>query len=273
MSKKKSKKAVLAQAADSEAQGATLEPVEETADTGTEQPVEGAATGEADTGQEAPRVQSILRGGNVLETPELRTITLEATRTASEDDGSIKVDDLDVVPIGRQGENLTTEIVIDVSAWLEELPGATILLVALRPGEDELYTPTEVATDDGKTTWQITDVDTALAGNGRAELRAMLNGKLKKSAVFKTEIIRSLMGNGEPAQPTAPDWAQRLEGDAATAAAAATAAQASATAAAASATTAQQQATAAATNTQGLRGFAFSIGEDGGLDLVYTDDE
>lgn len=47
-----------------------------------------------------------------------------------------------MVKLGRQGENLTQEVQIDVSAWTEDnMEGATFLIAAVRPGETESYLP------------------------------------------------------------------------------------------------------------------------------------
>ena len=112
--------------------------------------------------------------------------------------------DLKEVKLGRQGENNTQNVQIDCSDWLTDLPGCQLMVVARRPGESELYVP-QISVAAGVVTWPILSQDTALAGWGRAEVRGLLNGKIKKSCVFRTRIEPSLDGDGSPNPPTPPD--------------------------------------------------------------------
>ena len=130
-------------------------------------------------------------------------------RDTDEEFGTIDVLDLKEVKLGRQGENNTQQVVIDCSEWLTDLPGCQLMVMAQRPGEKELYMP-QVTASNGVITWPILSQDTALAGWGRAEVRGMLNGKIRKSCVFKTRIKPSLDGDGTPTPPTPPDWATEV---------------------------------------------------------------
>lgn len=133
------------------------------------------------------------------------------------------VNELDIIRLGRQGENDVTAVEIDCSGWLTELPGATLSVVATRPGERTLYVPT-VTQSAGVVTWRALAQDTQNAGNGQAEVRATVNGKIKKSKIFRTQVERALDGpTGAPA--ALPDWVQAVTDAAADAAAAAQAAQ------------------------------------------------
>ena len=89
----------------------------------------------------------------------------------------IDVKDLDKEPVklGRQGENETQTVKIDCNDWLVALQGCTFMVVAKRPGESELYVP-DVTVSNGMITWPIKAQDTALAGTGRAEVRALKGG-------------------------------------------------------------------------------------------------
>ena len=130
-------------------------------------------------------------------------------REPDEEYDVIDVLDLDEVKLGRQGENDTQTVRIDCSAWLTELPGCQLTVAALRPGEREIYLP-EVSVANGIVTWPILLQDTAYAGWGRAEVRGILNGKVKKSKLFKTYIFPSLDGDGTPNPPTPPEWAVQV---------------------------------------------------------------
>ncbi len=120
----------------------------------------------------------------------------------------IAVDDLDKerVKLGRQGENETQTVQIDCNDWLVALQGCTFMVVAKRPGETELYVPDVTVSAGGMITWTITAQDTACAGAGRAEVRALKGDAVKKSKLFRTWIEPALDGdiNGTPTTP--PNW-------------------------------------------------------------------
>lgn len=151
--------------------------------------------------------------------------TLGATATEEDQEPdeefeTIPVKELVEVKLGRQGENDTQTVVIDCSAWLEKLPGCTLMIAATRPGEREIYLP-EVTVDSGVVTWPIMEQDTACAGTGRAEVRAMKDGKIKKSALFRTRVEPALEGDGSPDAPTPPNWVKLIIGSVETSQAAA----------------------------------------------------
>ena len=150
----------------------------------------------------------------------------ETMQERDEEYTAIAVDALDVVKLGRQGENDTQNVEIDCSAWLEALPDAQLVVAAIRPGENTIYLP-PVSVSGGVITWPILAQDTAKAGYGRGEVRAMLGDKIKKSIVFRTRVEASLEGS-QVTPSTLPDWVTEIRGSVATAQAAATAAAADA---------------------------------------------
>ena len=180
-----------------------------------------------------------------------------ADEETDEEYETLNVNELDIVKLGRQGEHETQDVAIDCAAWLEKLPGCTLMIAAIRPGENEIYLPV-VDVEDGVITWTIRDTDTANGGWGRGEVRAMLDGKIKKSAVFRTRIEPSLEGSGStPATP--PDWVQEILG-------AVQAAQEAAEAAAAAAI--QTEA-----NTRGLAGWTLTKEADNTVTIDYEESE
>ena len=122
-----------------------------------------------------------------------------------EEYSAIPVDELERVKLGRQGENDTQTVVIDCNDWLVALQGCTFMIVAMRPGERELYVP-DVTVQNGVVTWPITAQDTACAGAGRAEIRALKGDAVKKSQLFKTWIEPALDGNINGVPTTPPNW-------------------------------------------------------------------
>lgn len=232
-------------------------------------------------GEQPESLDTAPQGAMLLTAAEGETDEADEETAAEEPDEEyevIDVNDLDLVKLGRQGEHMTQTVKIDCSAWLEKLPECSLIVAAIRPGESEVYLPT-VAVEGGVITWNILDQDTAHAGGGRGEVRAMQGDKIKKSCVFRTRIEPSLEGSGStPVTP--PDWVQTIlaavgaaQTAAETAAAQARTAATQASDAAAQAAAAAVSAAQAATNTEGLRGFAFAIDGAGGLDVTYTAEE
>ena len=117
----------------------------------------------------------------------------ETTMERDEELETIDVNDLEgrMVKLGRRGENDTQTVVIDAGSFLTAVPGATLQVAAIRPGESEVYLPT-VTVADGVITWKILAADTEKAGNGYGEVRAVQGEKIKKSGVFRTVIYNGL---------------------------------------------------------------------------------
>lgn len=191
----------------------------------------------------------------------------EESQETDEEYETLEVNSLDIVKLGRQGEHLTQQVLIDCTAWLDKLPGCTLLIAAIRPGESTVYLPT-VSAAGGVITWNIQDQDTANGGWGRGEVRAMLDGKIKKSVVFRTRVEPSLEGSGS-APATPPDWVQTILDSVGKASADAAAAAASAATAVQQATAAATAAVAAAENTAGLRGWSLTKEADDTVTIDY----
>lgn len=227
---------------------------------GEDQPTEQAETGEGPSlGSGKLGLGSTLTPAVVTPTPTLLGANSGATEAEQESDEeyeTLLVNELDVVKLGRQGEHLTQQVLIDCTDWLSKLPGCTLLIAAIRPTENTVYLPT-VSVADGVITWDIQDQDTAKGGWGRGEVRAMKDGKIKKSAVFRTRVEPSLEGSGS-APATPPDWVQEILDSVA-------AAQTAAEQAAASAIQ-------AAENTRGLAGWTLTKEDDDTVTIDYNEE-
>ena len=239
------------------AEGPETSPQEEA---GEDQPTEQAETGEGPSlGSGKLGLGSTLTPAVVTPTPTLLGANSGATEAEQESDEeyeTLAVNELDVVKLGRQGEHLTQQVLIDCTDWLSKLPGCTLLIAAIRPTENTVYLPT-VSVADGVITWDIQDQDTAKGGWGRGEVRAMKDGKIKKSAVFRTRVEPSLEGSGS-APATPPDWVQEILDSVA-------AAQEAAEQAAASAIQ-------AAENTRGLAGWTLTKEDDDTVTIDYNEE-
>lgn len=133
------------------------------------------------------------------------------------------------IRIGRQTENLVSEITFNVNMWIEEYGQGECVLNVKRAGDGNAYiVPMTIA--DGMTTWIITDTDTARKGRGEIQLKYTVGDKAKTSPIFTISCGESLVGEGEPPSGH-EDWLAELNRMTAQVEAAKTSSEASAQAA------------------------------------------
>lgn len=116
--------------------------------------------------------------------------------------------------LGYVGETESRSIQIDVREWLAKWPAAVIAVWVTRADKASYTAATEV--EDGILTWTMTAGDTAQAGEGMAQIRALdpdETGAIYKSRVVPTRVYASLdeMYNN----PDAPDPMERWANQAA----------------------------------------------------------
>lgn len=111
--------------------------------------------------------------------------------------------------LGRCGENLARTVEIDVSEYLKEYPGAVVTLLHRRHGESGIY-PVAAQLRDGCLVWQPTSADTAIVGDGEAEVRVTVNGVLAKSKILSTMVDKSLTGQETDAPEPGMDWVDKI---------------------------------------------------------------
>ena len=105
--------------------------------------------------------------------------------------------------LGRIGENETRQIVFDCSDILTEYPGAEIVCVMQRHCDRIAYLADAVLEGNALTV-TLTDADVSAPGDLRIELRALTDGKIRKSAVYMGQVVSSLRGEQDrPGNPTA----------------------------------------------------------------------
>lgn len=95
------------------------------------------------------------------------------------------------IPLGVQGENLATDVEFDTRPWFREYPSGTVSAVAKRYGDHAPY-PLTLDVADGTAVWQVSDTDTAKAGEGAVELTMTSAGTRVRSLTFKTLVTASL---------------------------------------------------------------------------------
>lgn len=111
--------------------------------------------------------------------------------------------------LGRCGENLARTVEIDVSEYLKEYPGAVVTLLHRRHGESGIY-PVAVELRDGCLVWQPTSADTAIVGDGEAEVRVTVDGVLAKSKILSTVVDKSLTGQETDVPQPGMDWVDKI---------------------------------------------------------------
>lgn len=147
----------------------------------------------------------------------------------------------DNIPLGRQGENRCTRVTLPN---IRDGAG-TVALYHQRSGDAAPY-PLEITEDGDSIYWDVTSVDTAAPGFGRAEMQWLgEHGEILKSRIYRTYVEKALTSPGQTPDPL-EDYAAKIAKSAAAAKASEDAAAASATQAATAATGAETSASAAA---------------------------
>ena len=113
-----------------------------------------------------------------------------------------------VIPLGRQGENLAVRVLFPAAAWRETYGDGTFQLVALRRGDAAPY-PAVITEDGDCVCWDVSDSDTAVAGQGKCELQYYVGDTLAKSAAYMTAVAPSLDPPG-PAPDPYQSWIEEV---------------------------------------------------------------
>lgn len=118
-------------------------------------------------------------------------------------------DTVSVLDLGRRGETGVTEVVFDLSAWLEEFGAGTAALYVRRAGDAAAY-PVALTIEDGSAAWAVSNTDTNVKGYGAAELVLSSNGVVKKSAVWPIYVGCDIgQPTGSPPDPY-ESWLETL---------------------------------------------------------------
>lgn len=122
----------------------------------------------------------------------------------------LTIGNLTSINLGWQGENNSRTIQVDVGAWLEQFPGATINLLVQRPGDDEFY-PANTKIENGVLEWTLSRADVQLDGEGKAQMVLTgPDGLEMRSRVVKTVIGDSIDGTEGDAPAPIESWVQEV---------------------------------------------------------------
>ena len=112
----------------------------------------------------------------------------------------------EVVNLGHNGDHLAKDIIVNVSGLLTKWPEASIDVIVRRPGEDTVY----IASTDivaGYLYWHVTASDTAIVGDGQAEMVATTqDGRVAYSCTVKTRVRPSMDGIDQEEPPEPAKW-------------------------------------------------------------------
>ena len=112
--------------------------------------------------------------------------------------------------LGRDGENETRQIVFDCSDILAEYPGAEIVCAMQRHCDRIAYLADAVLAGNVLTV-TLTDADVSAPGDLRIELRALADGKIRKSAVYMGQVVSALRGEQDRPGNPAADLLNRID--------------------------------------------------------------
>lgn len=117
---------------------------------------------------------------------------------------------LEEIKLGRRGENQARKVVFDVlGKWREGYGEGVASLIVQRNGDAQPY-PVTVTEEDGALVWRVSSVDTAVAGEGAAELRYTVGDTIVKSQIYKTRVRETLEDSGETPPPAYQSWVDEV---------------------------------------------------------------
>ena len=119
---------------------------------------------------------------------------------------SYKLEDLRkgvIIPIGMVGENDFTRVIFDAEEVFKKHPDAQVTM-KVQPPKGGIY-PATVTRDGNTVIWQVKAADVAHRGSGELQLTFTADTMVEKSYIARTDIKRSLVGNG-PAPDPVQDW-------------------------------------------------------------------
>ena len=112
-----------------------------------------------------------------------------------------------VLRLGRQGENLARQVRFPAAKYRELYGDGTFALIARRETDSVPY-PVSVTADESWVYWDLSDVDTAVAGQGACELQYYVGQVLAKSQTWRTQVYPSLGDAGEDPPDPYESWVE-----------------------------------------------------------------
>ena len=108
-----------------------------------------------------------------------------------------------VIPIGFEGEQNHTQVIIDASPILTDYPDATVAL-AVKPPVGNIY-PKAAQKSGNNVVWDVSASDCANEGSGEYQITFNDGDDIIKSFIGYYKVYNSLIGNGSAPDPV-EDW-------------------------------------------------------------------
>ena len=118
-----------------------------------------------------------------------------------------EVDKIQYLQIGVQGENVATDIEIDMSKWVEKYPSA-VFHILFKPYNEQTPSPQVCSYEDGVLTWTVGVGATSVVGVGYTEIRAQdpSTGLVKKTRIIPTAVENSVSGVSTDPPASYQEW-------------------------------------------------------------------
>lgn len=110
--------------------------------------------------------------------------------------------DTPILLLGKVGENLATQVVIDASEWQD---GSGTFQLLVKRADEEMFTAT-ITQSNGVVTWLIPAAEIGAAGYGEIELNYLVGEAKIKSARVDTRVFSSIEIDSLP--PNGTTWSQ-----------------------------------------------------------------
>lgn len=110
--------------------------------------------------------------------------------------------DTPMLLLGRCGENLATQLIIDASEWQD---GSGTYQLIVKRADEEMFTAT-ITQEDGVVTWLIPAAEIGAPGYGEIELNYLVGEARMKSARVDTRVFSSIEIDSLP--PNGTTWSQ-----------------------------------------------------------------
>ena len=102
------------------------------------------------------------------------------------------------IPIGIAQENDVTEIWFDCTSFINLYGDGTAEVIHRRPKEVTGYHCEDVRKEGNYVIWNINNDDTAIAGVGQAQIRWYVGEKLRESIIVETAILPAITSVEDP---------------------------------------------------------------------------
>ena len=114
-----------------------------------------------------------------------------------------------VLPLGKQGENLATQVQFTVEAWIKELGDGTFQMLHQRKTDQDPHAVT-IRYADGIVYWDIANTEVAVVGYGKCELQFYKGAILAKSKTWITQTVESLSDAGDTPPEPWESWVEEV---------------------------------------------------------------